>query len=101
VRLTLVVLRCADLAKSRAFYEALGLTLEREQHGTGAEHFAATLDGGTVLELYPRRERETSGLRFGLSVPDVDTAVARLAALGAAMKGKVAIDPDGHHVELS
>jgi catechol 2,3-dioxygenase-like lactoylglutathione lyase family enzyme len=35
-----VVLRCADLERSRAFYEALGLTVVPEQHGAGPAHFS-------------------------------------------------------------
>ena len=90
MRVTLIVLRCADLERSVAFYAALGLTVTREQHGTGPVHFSCTLDHGVVLELYPRGGRDTSGLRLGLRVDD-----------GIAGKGTVVTDPDGHQLELT
>ena len=43
VELSLVVLRCADLERTRRFYEALGLTLMPEQHGSGPRHYSARL----------------------------------------------------------
>ena len=48
----LLVLRAADLAASRRFYEALGLEFVVERHGKGPEHLAASL-GEFVFELYP------------------------------------------------
>jgi catechol 2,3-dioxygenase-like lactoylglutathione lyase family enzyme len=100
MNLTLVVLRCADLAKSRVFYEALGLRLTREQHGNGPEHWSGALDAGIVLELYPRGSRDTSGLRLGLAVADVEAALVAVRALGASTRGTVVTDPDGHQIEL-
>lgn len=100
MRLTLVVLRCADLARASAFYEALGLKLQPERHGDGPDHLSCLLEGGTVLELYPQGAKTTSGLRLGFTVPDVDAAIAAVRALGAAVNGTVVTDPDGHRVEL-
>jgi len=62
--LAYVVLRCADLERSRGFYEALGLRLSAEQHGKGPKHYASNV-GGVVLELYPLAGNLTSGLRLG------------------------------------
>ena len=47
--LNLVVLRCNDLARSRLFYDALGLRFVDERHGQRPPHVSATLPGGTVV----------------------------------------------------
>jgi catechol 2,3-dioxygenase-like lactoylglutathione lyase family enzyme len=86
--LTLIVLRCADIERSRAFYEQLGLSFTAEQHGSGPQHLACVLDDGAVLELYPRSARTTQGLRFGL----------RLRGPG---EPRTIEDPDGHGVALT
>lgn len=45
-RLSLIVLRCANLQRSREFYEAaLGVEFAPERHG-GVDHLAVRLDGG-------------------------------------------------------
>jgi predicted enzyme related to lactoylglutathione lyase len=116
VSLSLLVLRAADAARTRRFYEALGLTFSVEQHDTGALHYA-TLLGDTVLEIYPGRgarpiEAEASGATMlGLHVSDLDAAVAAAIALGAKVRrapsassvGRRAVieDPDGHVVQLT
>jgi lactoylglutathione lyase len=100
--LTLVVLRCADLERSRRFYEALGLTLMREQHGAGPLHYSARV-GETVLEFYPDPSGSTRGLRLGLQVIDLAAVVSALAKIGAVARPGVPLtidDPDGHRLEL-
>jgi hypothetical protein len=67
IRLDYIVLRCADLARSRRFYEALDLHFEEQKHGRGPTHLATTL-GSVVLELYPLTSKSTAGLRFGIRV---------------------------------
>lgn len=54
--LDVVVLRCADLDATLAFYERLGLEFAEEQHGRGPRHFSTQL-GAAVLELYPATDR--------------------------------------------
>ena len=102
-----VVLRCADLERARRFYEAVGLRLTPEQHGAGARHYSAAV-GRTVIELYPLRDRPTTGVRLGLRVASVDAAVQALGQLGAEIVGAdatkrsvVVRDPDGHEIALS
>jgi lactoylglutathione lyase len=85
-RLGYVVLRCADIERSRVFYEALGFQLVAEQHGTGAKHYACDV-GGVTLELYPSAGKSTSGLRLGLVVSDL-----------AAGQAVTVTDPDGHQI---
>ena len=100
--LTLVVLRCSDLERSRAFYEALGLTLTPEQHGSGPRHYSTRVSQ-TVIEFYPDASGSTRGLRLGLRLVDVSAAVSALLEIGAALRPgspPTIDDPDGHRLEL-
>src|SRR4051812_20570871 len=108
IRLEYVVLRCADLERSRAFYQALGLKLEAEQHGRGAPHYSTKI-GEVVVELYPLGEKPSSGLRLGLHVRHLEITVAMLKAVGAdivradlaaSVPSAVIRDPDGHEVAI-
>jgi lactoylglutathione lyase len=100
--LTLVVLRCADLERSRRFYEAIGLTLMPEQHGAGPRHYSARV-GKTVLEFYPDASGSTRGLRLGIELVDLAAAVSALARVGVIPRSGAPVtidDPDGHRLEL-
>src|SRR5262245_20541393 len=108
--LSLVVMRAADLERSRRFYEALGLALTRERHGAGPEHLVAELPG-VVFEVYPLDNMPTSGSRIGFRVASVNAAIDAVRRLGAQVTSPpkpgpwglraVVIDPDGHRVELT
>lgn len=109
--LSLVVLYVSDLPSSVAFYSALGLRFVDEKHGSGPLHYSVSLPGGTVMELYPRGNREASRTRLGFTVTDLDAAVASVeAASGRGPVGPpdrradglvaVMLDPDGNKVEL-
>lgn len=89
---TLLVVYTERLDECLNFYRSLGLTLVREQHGTGPVHYAAELDA-LVLELYPAAspERATGRIRLGFTV----TASAGLD--GGRHK---LTDPDGRIVDL-
>lgn len=107
LHLSLVVLRVRDLEASRSFYERVGLDLRPEQHGRGPAHLSATL-GGVVVELYPRSDGPGSdGTRLGFVVPDLDAIVGRLdpaehdEVRRDGERVVIAIDPDGHKVELT
>lgn len=111
MKLNLLVIRVADLAKSRAFYESLGLSFLEERHGNGPIHLSAQLNG-SVLELYPiASSLTTAGTRFGLLVPGVDRVVDRAITAGGLLisaatdspwgRRAVVTDPDGHKVELT
>lgn len=109
--LCLVVIRSADLSRSRTFYEALGLTFTDEQHGSGPRHLACQL-GQTVFEVYPIEPaaQPTTSVRLGLRVVDVNGAVSAAAVAGGTIRSAakdspwgrraVVVDPDGHAVEL-
>lgn len=106
VSLSLVVLRCADLDRSRAFYEYLGLSFGREQHERGPAHYACMLDG-IVIELYPKGAQATSGVRLGFTIRRgqdiVDGLVERGGKLLADSRPSsiTILDPDGHTLDLT
>ncbi|WP_225804602.1 VOC family protein [Streptomyces sp. NK15101] len=65
----LIVLSTDRLGTCRDFYSGFGLTLVRERHGTGPEHYPATLARGAVLEPYPTGRPATGCLRLSLTTP--------------------------------
>lgn len=109
MRLNLIVLRAEEPEALVAFYEALGLRFEPEQHGRSPAHFSCQT-GGTVLEIYPIQDGPaTSGTRIGFLVDDLDKACEAAARLGRVLSqpsrnemGRRAVveDPAGHKVEL-
>lgn len=107
IHLDHIVLRCADLERSRAFYAAMGLQLRHEQHGRGSAHYSCDL-GPVVLELYPLAGRPSTGVRLGVRVASVRSALTALEGVGAevvrAVEGPepsaVVRDPDGHEIAL-
>ena len=113
VGLELVVLRCGDVGRSRAFYEALGLRFVAEQHATGPAHLAAALADGVVVELYPAEgeptapERGSVGdVRLGFVVAPFEAVLDQLAAAGAVVPAPgggqaVVTDPDGRRVVVT
>jgi lactoylglutathione lyase len=109
--ITLVVLRAADLNKSRRFYEALGLRFCTEQHGNGPEHLAAAA-GEVTFEIYPSVDSDLStGTRIGFRVKNVHETMVTLQGVGGEIATPpkaepwglraVLIDPDGLRIEIS
>jgi catechol 2,3-dioxygenase-like lactoylglutathione lyase family enzyme len=105
--LTLLVLRCRDLERSKQFYMALGLVFIKEQHGSGPLHYSSQL-GTTLIELYPATS-STSSVRLGLAVNDVAAILESVRSLGFAVEHEPTVerptcvvrDPDDNRVELS
>ena len=94
-RIGLLVVYCSDLPSCRDFYRSLGLVLARERHGSGPEHYAAVLDGGAVLELYPAGSGASTGrIRLGLTVKQDDVAVSLEPG------NHVLRDPEGRVVDV-
>ncbi|MEV4382031.1 glyoxalase/bleomycin resistance/dioxygenase family protein [Streptosporangium sp. NPDC049644] len=94
IHANLIVIYTDQLDACHVFYSGLGLTFTPEQHGTGPEHYAATLDG-IVFELYPATSRPATGsLRLGFTAPA--GGVAPPLAPGR----HVLVDPDGRTVDL-
>jgi lactoylglutathione lyase len=108
--INLLVLRCNDVARTRAFYECFGLEFDEHRHGDGPLH-SGTMDGmGLILELYPASEKNPSDRTgLGLGTPNLEKISAALRAKGfepgrveAKPWGKtfVVCDPDGRRVEV-
>ena len=100
-----LVLRCIDIESTKAFYELIGMTFVREQHGAGPEHLAAELNG-VAIELYPASSTRPPevGLRIGLMVGDVDAAAEALSVAGHQERDASPssyVDPDGRIVVVS
>jgi len=112
-----LVLFTASPAATVAFYRAVGLELEEEDHGGGPVHFATEL-GPVHFAIYPAQaagragERRSGGSVFpGFYVESLDRAAQALGQVGApVLTGHeqmpwgcrlVAEDPDGRAVEIN
>lgn len=112
-----LVLYAASPAATAAFYRALGLELEHEDHGEGPVHFA-TEAGPVHFAIYPAgasgraAPRRSAGSLFpGFYVESLDDAVKALAAAQAPVLSShehmpwgcrvMAEDPDGRAVEVN
>ncbi len=109
--LSLIVLRVSDIKRSVALYSALGLTFNREKHGTGPEHFSAWV-GETVFELYPASERcPATTVRLGFVIESIAAVLAQWRGAGCNVISApenspyglraVIADPDGYRIELT
>lgn len=110
-RLNLIVIRSSDPARTVAFYKALGLRFQEEQHGNGPIHWAAEFDS-LVMEIYPATSSNDvdGSTRLGFSVDDVKSALSTLRDHGVEVISDlkqtkwglraVVQDPDGRSVEL-
>jgi catechol 2,3-dioxygenase-like lactoylglutathione lyase family enzyme len=120
-RLSLVTLGVADLARARAFYEALGW----RTGAAPADDVVFFQAGGTIVALWDRAKlAEDSGvedpggwggitLAYNVSSPEeVDTVIAQAEAAGATIPrhgaetfwggySGVFLDPDGHPWEVA
>jgi uncharacterized protein len=120
-RLSLVTLGVSDLARARAFYEALGWTT-RAEPGDDVVFFQA---GGMIVSLWDRAQlAQDSGVEdaggFGgvtlahnvRSPSDVDSVIEEARAAGAEIPREPAatfwggysgvfVDPDGHPWEVA
>lgn len=112
-----LVLFAADHAGTAAFYRAVGLPLEDEDHDDGPVHHAAEV-GGIHVAIYPAESeggapaRRGAGSTFaGFYVESLDEVLSALEALGAPVLTTheempwgcrfVAADPDGRPVEVN
>lgn len=69
----LLVVRCKELEASKPFYELLGFTFVKEQHGGGPLHYSSQ-DAGFVFALYPLAKNEAVGdtrVGFPVHMPQV------------------------------
>ncbi|MEM1426100.1 MAG: VOC family protein [Cyanobacteria bacterium P01_H01_bin.130] len=107
--LNLVVLRTQNMEHSRRFYESIGLQFEHHRHGNGLPHLSS-IGSGAVVEIYPANGKDTTDLRLGFQVENMDQVLQTLEALGGSIispakpspwgRRAVVKDGDGHTVEL-
>ena len=110
-KLNLIVIYVEDIVRSKAFYSSIGLEFTAERHGSGPEHFAATISEG-IFEIYPQSTNNPRGcVRLGFEVDSTDAMVGKMRDAGTNIIaepsespwGRRAIveDPDGNRVELT
>jgi lactoylglutathione lyase len=114
-----IVLFSHEAERTAAFYRALGIDFDREDHGDGLPHDAADL-GDVHVAVFPAASAATGlapvrgepGTTFvGFYVPSLEQAMERLAALGSRVLEphqvrdwgcrSVVEDPDGRAVEIN
>ncbi|TYQ24577.1 bleomycin resistance protein [Pseudanabaena sp. UWO311] len=112
ILLNLVVIRSNNIDKSAAFYQLLGMSFVKHQHGKGLEHFASEI-GCITFEIYPlvTEAESISTIRLGFQVTSLEAAVSELKKYGASIISApanspwgwraVVSDPDGNRVELT
>jgi catechol 2,3-dioxygenase-like lactoylglutathione lyase family enzyme len=108
--LTLLILRCRDIERSRPFYELLDFTFKKHAHGTGPQHYAAE-SPAFVFEVYPAKPDEPQDrTALGFSVSDLDESHIRFNAAAYSPDpikdnpwGRTFIvrDPDFRRIEIS
>jgi len=116
--LSSLVLFTGRIEQARAFYRAVGLTLDDEDHGYGPVHYATDI-GGVHFALFDAgpasgrapRWRDAGSSFPGFYVTSLDDAVAALAVQGAHVVNAhevrdwgcrvIVEDPDGRPVEIN
>jgi len=117
------MVRITDPEKSRAFYEALGFTFERDMdivrngEKEATNYFFSLGNDESVLELTYNHDGRTYDLGTGyghiaIGVPDLDSTLARLAEQGIEPEREpyqvreggnwlcFVRDPDGYRIEI-
>lgn len=105
MNLKYLVIKCTDLEKSKAFYEAIGFHPVKEKHGNGVEHYSFALND-FIIELYPSNKIIEGRLIFGLEIKiSIDEIMQRLKFISSDQElsknkdGKFSInDPDGNRI---
>jgi len=105
MKLNLLVLRCANIDDSRKFYEQFGLTLTKEKHGKGVEHYSCCIES-VVFEIYPLVKGQLAcNSRLGFRVQNIEQLITKIEIHSQyEFNGKIiyiAVDPDGRKVEIS
>jgi lactoylglutathione lyase len=119
VAVSSIVLFAGDAERTAAFYRALGVALEVEDHGDGPEHLAVDLQGvhfaifrgaGDAAGRLPEL-REAGSAFVGFYVESLDRAVDAVRGLDARILAEHAQrpwgcralveDPDGRAVEIN
>ena len=106
--LNLLVLRCGNIERSKAFYELFGMAFAKHQHGNGPAHFASEEETG-VFELYPLEGAAADQTGLGFLTGDLDGLHMLMRRNQFAPReirdtelGRMFVvrDPDGRRVEV-
>ena len=106
--LTLLVLRCANIERSKGFYELFGMAFVKEQHGNGPQHYSCADDTG-VFEIYPLEGGAADQTGLGFVSGDLDGLHMLMRRNQFAPReirdtelGRMFVvrDPDGRRVEV-
>lgn len=105
MKISLLVIRCQDIEASKNFYQFLGMSFAKENHGNGPEHYSCEHDG-CVFELYPNNgEPPRDNYRLGFKVQNVTDIINQVSLTElyeyAGKKIYVVTDPDGRKIEIS
>ena len=114
--LSLMVLRTNNIEAVLAFYQAIGLQFQQEQHGSGPIHYSCQI-GTVVMEIFPGEtgkapDRKSGGATMlGFTVASLDETLHALAKLAVNPTSPpkqsawghraVVLDPDGRAVEIN
>jgi lactoylglutathione lyase len=72
--LKLLVIKTTDIDKLVTFYQLIGLSFDKHQHGKGVIHYATTINE-TVFEIYPLPKsvlQADNSMRLGFEIPNLD-----------------------------
>ena len=106
--LNLLVLRCANIERSKSFYEIFGMAFQKEQHGNGPAHYACQDERG-VFEIYPTESGAPDQTGLGFLTGDLDGLHMLLRRNQFAPReirdtelGRMFVvrDPDGRRIEV-
>ena len=106
--INLLVIRCANIERSKSFYEIFGMAFQKEQHGNGPVHYSCADETG-VFELYPLEGGGADQTGLGFVTGDLDGLHMLLRRNQFAPReirdtelGRMFVvrDPDGRRVEV-
>jgi len=106
--LNLLVIRCGNIERSKAFYELFGMAFAQHQHGNGPKHYASEDDSG-VFEIYPTEGGALDQTGLGFVSGDLDGLHMLLRRNQFAPReirdtelGRMFVvrDPDGRRIEV-
>ena len=104
-----LVLRTKNIDKLKLFYETVGLSFVKEQHGEGPWHYSCAI-GNFVLEIYPAADAASKDM-MGFKIENLEEKIQELQKIGVQIKTPikqkahpkraVVYDYDGRIVELT
>jgi lactoylglutathione lyase len=78
--LKLLVIKTTDIDKLVTFYQLIGLSFDKHQHGRGVVHYATTIKE-TVFEIYPLPKsvlQADNSMRLGFEIKNLYELITEL-----------------------